>query len=165
MENRSGGSQKNNDGKLVGRIAAFVNKKYKNKGDDVPIGGVGFFDCINNQQVADMLFDVAKHWLSQKGMEAMDGPINFGNRSFLLEPGMQRVQHLSAKRELIKINLEPIRLEKLLVVGKVVVALIVWLLVESLDQQSPPPVSAAEVHGAVHSLHAAFCKPDLTSVE
>ena len=71
---------KNNDGKLVGRIAAFVNKKYKNKGDDVPIGGVGFFDCINNQQVADMLFDVAKHWLSQKGMEAMDGPINFGER-------------------------------------------------------------------------------------
>ena len=57
---------KNNDGKLVGRIAAFVNKKYKNKGDDVPIGGVGFFDCINNQQVADMLFDVAKHWLSEK---------------------------------------------------------------------------------------------------
>ena len=35
------------DGKLVGRIAAFVNKKYKNKGDDVPVGGIGFFDCIN----------------------------------------------------------------------------------------------------------------------
>jgi hypothetical protein len=37
------------------------------------------FDCINDQ-VADMLFDVAKHWLMQKGMEAMDGPINFGER-------------------------------------------------------------------------------------
>ena len=71
---------KDDNGKLVGRIAAFVNKKYKNKGDDIPIGGIGFFDCINDQRVADMLFDVAKHWLLQKGMEAMDGPINFGER-------------------------------------------------------------------------------------
>lgn len=71
---------KDNDGKLVGRIAAFTNKKYKNKGDDVPVGGIGFFDCINNQAAADMLFDVAKHWLIQKGMQAMDGPINFGER-------------------------------------------------------------------------------------
>jgi len=71
---------KNEEGKLIGRIAAFANKKYKNKGDDVPVGGIGFFDCINNQEAADMLFDVAKHWLSQKGMQAMDGPINFGER-------------------------------------------------------------------------------------
>jgi len=71
---------KDNDGKFIGRIAAFVNKKYKNKGDDVPVGGIGFFDCINDQSAADMLFDVAKHWLIQKGMEAMDGPINFGER-------------------------------------------------------------------------------------
>jgi len=71
---------KDGKGNLVGRIAAFVNKKYKNKGDDVPTGGVGFFDCINDQPAADMLFDVAKHWLMQRGMEAMDGPINFGER-------------------------------------------------------------------------------------
>jgi hypothetical protein len=71
---------KDDNGKLIGRIAAFVNKKYKNKGDDVPVGGVGFFDCINDQHAADMLFDVAKHWLMERGMEAMDGPINFGER-------------------------------------------------------------------------------------
>jgi len=71
---------KNGDGKLIGRIAAFVNKKYKNKGDDGPVGGIGFFDCINDQSAADMLFDVAKHWLLQKDMQAMDGPINFGER-------------------------------------------------------------------------------------
>lgn len=68
------------DGNLIGRIAAFVNKRYKNKGDDVPVGGIGFFDCINDQTAADMLFDVSKHWLMQRGMEAMDGPINFGER-------------------------------------------------------------------------------------
>ena len=71
---------KDDKGKLIGRIAAFVNKKYRNKGDDVPVGGVGFFDCINDQQAADMLLDVSKHWLLQRGMQAMDGPINFGER-------------------------------------------------------------------------------------
>ncbi|MDR3715006.1 MAG: hypothetical protein P4L51_19505 [Puia sp.] len=71
---------KGEDGRLLGRIAAFVNKKYRNKGDDVPVGGIGFFDCIDNQEAADMLFDVARHWLLQKGMQAMDGPINFGER-------------------------------------------------------------------------------------
>jgi hypothetical protein len=71
---------RNDAGELIGRIAAFTNKKYKNKGDDVPVGGIGFFDCINDQQATDMLFDVAKHWLMQQGMQAMDGPINFGER-------------------------------------------------------------------------------------
>ena len=71
---------KGKEGKNIGRIAAFTNKKYRNKGDDVPTGGIGFFDCINEQAAADLLFDVAKHWLMQRGMEAMDGPINFGER-------------------------------------------------------------------------------------
>ncbi|HEV8506353.1 MAG TPA: hypothetical protein VGQ53_13170 [Chitinophagaceae bacterium] len=71
---------KDENGKLIGRIAAYANKKYKNKSDDVPVGGIGFFDCINDQDAADMLFDVAKHWLMQRGMQAMDGPINFGER-------------------------------------------------------------------------------------
>jgi len=71
---------RSDEGEYIGRIAAFVNKKYKNKGDDIPVGGIGFFDCIHDQQAADMLFDVAKHWLMQKGMQAMDGPINFGER-------------------------------------------------------------------------------------
>jgi len=71
---------KDNEGNLVGRIAAFVNKKYKNKGDDMPVGGIGFFECINYQDAADLLFDNAKHWLLSENMEAMDGPINFGER-------------------------------------------------------------------------------------
>lgn len=71
---------KDDRGNLIGRIAAFINKKYKNKGDDVPVGGVGFFECINSQDAANLLFDTARQWLTQKGMEAMDGPINFGER-------------------------------------------------------------------------------------
>lgn len=68
------------DGELIGRIAAFTNSKYVNKGTDFETGGVGFFDCINDQAVADVLFDTAKAWLQSKGMQAMDGPINFGDR-------------------------------------------------------------------------------------
>ncbi len=71
---------KDENDQLIGRIAAFVNKKYKNKGDEQKTGGIGFFESIDNQEAADMLFDVAKSWLMQRGMEAMDGPINFGER-------------------------------------------------------------------------------------
>ncbi len=71
---------KDANGNLVGRIAAFTSTKYVNKGTGFKTGGVGFFDCINDQSVADTLFDTAKAWLQGKGMEAMDGPINFGDR-------------------------------------------------------------------------------------
>ncbi len=69
-----------NEGNLIGRIAAFTNNKYINKGTEFSTGGVGFFDCINNQEAANLLFDTAKLWLQENGCEAMDGPINFGDR-------------------------------------------------------------------------------------
>lgn len=68
---------KNNDGKTVGKVAVFVNDKYAQK---IPTGGFGFFDCVNDPQVAHFIFDFCKNWLHEKGMEAMDGPINFGER-------------------------------------------------------------------------------------
>ena len=61
----------------IGRIGAFYNKN-KAFGFDQPTGGVGFFECIDNQEAAFLLFDTAKKWLQDKGMQAMDGPINFG---------------------------------------------------------------------------------------
>ncbi len=72
----------NNEGKVIGRIAAFINEK-KAYQYDVPTGGVGLFECINDQTAANMLFDEARAWLEAQGMKAMDGPINFGeNDSF-----------------------------------------------------------------------------------
>lgn len=68
---------KDEKGYLIGRIAAFVNKK-KAYNYEQPTGGCGFFECIDNQPAADLLFDTAKQWLSVQGMMAMDGPINFG---------------------------------------------------------------------------------------
>ncbi|QJD97938.1 GNAT family N-acetyltransferase [Mucilaginibacter robiniae] len=64
-------------GQPLGRIGAFINEKkaYQN---DQPTGGVGFFECVQDQQAANKLFDTARQWLQQHGMKAMDGPINFG---------------------------------------------------------------------------------------
>lgn len=67
-------------GTTIGRVAAFVNKKTVHKGNDQPTGGMGFFECIENRNAAFMLFDQCREWLSSKGMEAMDGPVNFGSR-------------------------------------------------------------------------------------
>lgn len=64
----------------IGRIAAFINDKYLNKGTNFKVGGFGFFECINNQSAAKILLDTAQHWLKTQGAEAMDGPINFGDR-------------------------------------------------------------------------------------
>lgn len=62
---------------VIGRVAAFINDKKAN-GYEQPTGGMGFFECINNKDAAFKLFDTAKSWLQQNKMEAMDGPINFG---------------------------------------------------------------------------------------
>ncbi len=68
---------KDDSGKAIGRVAAFVNRQYKN---EQPTGGIGFFECINSQEAANFIFDYCKNWLQEQGMEAMDGPINFGER-------------------------------------------------------------------------------------
>lgn len=62
---------------VVGRIASFINRKYKM---EQPTGGIGFFECIDNQEAANFMLDHCRDWLQSQGMEAMDGPINFGER-------------------------------------------------------------------------------------
>ncbi|QES87841.1 hypothetical protein [Rhizosphaericola mali] len=68
------------EGNVIGRIAAFIDPIYKNFGTDFPTGGCGYFDCIDDQLAANQLFDTAKKWLQSNGMDAMDGPINIGDR-------------------------------------------------------------------------------------
>jgi hypothetical protein len=65
------------DNKLIGRIAAFINYKKANTFNQ-PTGGVGFVECIDNSEAFKLLFDTAKKWLQENGMQAMEGPINFG---------------------------------------------------------------------------------------
>ncbi len=66
--------------KVIGRIAAFVNPNYTNKGDNFLAGGFGFFECINDQKAANLLLNTAKQFLLSMHCVAMDGPINLGER-------------------------------------------------------------------------------------
>lgn len=78
-------------GETIGRIAAFYDENYAS-GYDQPTGCCGFFECINNQQATNLLFDTAKKWLQKRGMEAMDGPVNFDENFFywgMLTEGFQ----------------------------------------------------------------------------
>jgi len=64
---------KNNE--IVGRIAAVKNDlhlKYHN--DDS--GQFGFFECINDQEVANALFNQVKSWMKERGLKSMKGPAN-----------------------------------------------------------------------------------------
>ncbi len=76
---------------FIGRIAAFYDAGYS-AGYDQPTGCIGFFECIDDQNASNILFDAAKHWLRNNGMVAMDGPVNFGENFFnwgLLVEGFQ----------------------------------------------------------------------------
>jgi hypothetical protein len=70
---------KNSNGLTVGRVAAFIDNKTRNLSDQ-PTGGMGFFECIDDKNAAYILFDYCADWLKSQGIEAMDGPINFGER-------------------------------------------------------------------------------------
>lgn len=62
---------------VIGRIAAFINH-HKITAASEPSGGIGFFECVEDEKAAGELFCTAKSWLQSHGMQAMDGPINFG---------------------------------------------------------------------------------------
>lgn len=61
------------DGKPVGRIAAVQNRRY-NEVHQCKTGFFGFFECINDQAVANLLFDTAKKWVQERGLNIIHGP-------------------------------------------------------------------------------------------
>lgn len=63
--------------KPIGRIAAFIDFDKCNVFEQ-PTGNIGFFECVNDKEAASVLFECAKKWLADQGMEAMDGPSNMG---------------------------------------------------------------------------------------
>lgn len=66
-------------GEIVGRIAAFYNHRLASEYDR-PTGGLGFFECIDDEQAARALFDGGIEWLRRRDMEAVIAPVNFGER-------------------------------------------------------------------------------------
>jgi GNAT superfamily N-acetyltransferase len=63
------------DGRIVGRIAAIKNDMHNKEHND-RVGFYGFFESIDDQQVANALFDTAATWLRQRGFDTMRGPMS-----------------------------------------------------------------------------------------
>ncbi|MCD0489751.1 hypothetical protein LPB86_16025 [Pedobacter sp. MC2016-14] len=65
------------NGKIIGRIAAILNNSY-NSQNATSDGFFGFFDCINDQDAANLLLQTAVKWLKEKGVtNKLMGPVNF----------------------------------------------------------------------------------------
>lgn len=65
------------NGKTAGRIAAIHNKAY-NEHHGTNIGFFGFFDCIDDQKVCDLLVKAVGDWFSERGIYEVLGPTNPG---------------------------------------------------------------------------------------
>jgi len=63
------------NGKICGRIAAIEDHRF-NDFHDSNIGFFGFFECIDDESVAKLLFKVATDWLAEKGYTDVLGPSN-----------------------------------------------------------------------------------------
>jgi GNAT superfamily N-acetyltransferase len=63
------------EGRPVGRVAALVNRAHIEQYGQ-PQGFFGFFESIDEPEVAHALFDAAAAWLRQQGMQSVRGPAN-----------------------------------------------------------------------------------------
>ncbi|MDD5288506.1 MAG: hypothetical protein PHY28_05280 [Dehalococcoidales bacterium] len=66
------------NGKPVGRISAAINKRF-NDHYSAKIGFFGFFEVINDYEVAKALLDKARFWITERGMTVMRGPGEYSN--------------------------------------------------------------------------------------
>lgn len=63
------------DGKPAGRVSAIINHAH-NKWYQEQRGFFGFFESIDDPEVAGRLFDAAKAWFAEHGIAAIRGPLN-----------------------------------------------------------------------------------------
>jgi len=64
------------NGEYVGRIAAILNNNH-NKFHSEQTAFFGFFETINDAEVAAALFETAENWARAKGMNVLRGPANY----------------------------------------------------------------------------------------
>jgi GNAT superfamily N-acetyltransferase len=61
---------------VVGRIAAISNRLHNQTHDD-RVGFFGFFECVDDQAVADALLAAAAAWCRDRGHDVLRGPASF----------------------------------------------------------------------------------------
>lgn len=79
------------DGRSVGRIAAIENRGHNRHHDD-RVGFFGFFDSIDDTEVAAALLRRAEGWLRERGLAAARGPVSpsLNHEAGLLVDGFER---------------------------------------------------------------------------
>lgn len=83
------------NGKTAGRIAAIHNKAY-NRYHKTNIGFFGFFDCVDDQRICNLLIKAVGDWFSERGITEVIGPTSPGMMDvigvlvdgFEFEPGL-----------------------------------------------------------------------------
>ena len=75
------------NGEVVGRIAATVNHLY-NEFHESKTGYFGFFESIDDVEVARALLDTAFEWNAQRGMTLLMGPMNWSTNEEFSSPGV-----------------------------------------------------------------------------
>ena len=73
--------------KVVGRICAMINPRYNELYGKKRVR-FGWFDCINDIEVAKLLFGVAEEWARGEGMTEIHGPLYYntmGKQGMLVE--------------------------------------------------------------------------------
>ena len=63
-------------GEVVGRICAIRNRNHEALHEEA-VGFFGWFECVDDSEVAEALFDAVRGWLRERGLSAMRGPASF----------------------------------------------------------------------------------------
>ncbi|MFZ9662149.1 MAG: hypothetical protein ACO29O_09750, partial [Chitinophagaceae bacterium] len=79
------------DQKIYGRIAAIENLDHIQKYND-ETGFFGFFDCVDDESIANILLDACRDWLGRRGFSKMMGPEDFttNDKVGVLTKGFQK---------------------------------------------------------------------------
>ena len=80
------------DGEMVGRISGILQRAHNKKTGEKRIRFTRF-DSVNDQAVADALFEAVEKWAGSKGMDTVCGPLGFSDleREGLLTKGFDQM--------------------------------------------------------------------------
>lgn len=62
-------------GRILGRIAAILDRAH-NRFHEEEAGFFGFFECVDDAEVADALLTTARQWVRDRGARLLRGPVN-----------------------------------------------------------------------------------------